>query len=81
MGNNENKPPDAKGDAPSVKRPGLVADRYDITPRLAGDWLRAMRVAGVVRKLGGMHVGRWSAIDAWVESGGQVTTKRKAGAR
>ena len=62
-------------DAPRRVRSGDLKARYKITDRLAGDWLRAMCAANVVRKLRGVFVARWSAIDAWVESGG-VTTGR-----
>ena len=63
-------------DAPQRIRAVAVAKRLDITPRLAGEWIRAMVAAGVLKKIRAVSVGRWSAIDAWVESGGAVTHKR-----
>lgn len=72
---NESDRNNPSDDAPRRVRSVDLKARYNITPRLGGDWLRAMCAANVIRKLRGVFVGRWSAIDAWVESGG-VTTGR-----
>lgn len=66
----------SNADAPSRKRPEDLAARYRISKRTAGEWLRAMVAEGIIKKaLGkkrGMTIGRWSAIDAWVENGGSA---------
>lgn len=60
------------GEAPRRLRPVDLAERHSITERTAGEWLRAMVAAGVVKKLGRIIVGRLSATDFWVENGGAV---------
>ena len=65
-------------DPPQRLRDVDIAERYKITPRLGGEWIRRMIAAGVVAKMGRLPVGRLSACDQWVASGGQ---SKKRGAR
>lgn len=59
--------------------PGVdVSARYGITPRLAGEWIRRMIAAGAIAKVGRVPVGRLSATDAWVASGGQSLRRSRA---
>ena len=64
------------GCGPSRIRPEAVATRYGVSPRTGGEWIRAMLAQGVLRKVRSIIVGRWSAIDAWVEAGGNAPTRR-----
>jgi hypothetical protein len=59
-------------DPPRRLCPDELAARYGITPRLAGEWIRAMVAAGVVRKLGRWPMGRLSVVDEWVDNGGEA---------
>lgn len=79
MGNTEPTSNQADEDAPRRFRPSDLAARYLISERLAGDWIRWMAADGVLRKLRGTKIGRWSKVDAWVESGGE--TRRGRGAK
>lgn len=71
----ENAKP-SEADAPLRIRAVDIRKRFgretQISEHTAGDWLRAMVAAGVLKKLRGITVGRWSEVDAWVASGGQV---------
>jgi hypothetical protein len=64
-------------DPPRRVRPGDVAARYGITERLAGEWIRRAKAAGVVTTLGRVSVVRWSALDAWVASGGAAAPRSR----
>lgn len=68
-------------DTPQRIRAKLVATRYTITERLAGDWIRGALAAGAIKKLRGVIVGRWSALDAWVAAGGESPTSKRRGGR
>jgi hypothetical protein len=65
-------PKPAEPDVPQRIQPGPLAERYKVSPRTGGEWIRAMLAQGVLRKVRSIIVGRWSAIDAWVEAGGKV---------
>jgi hypothetical protein len=71
MGTHDNARTDA-GDIPRRIRDCDVAERYGISRRLGGEWLRAAVAAGVLRKAKRVTVGRWSALDTYVANGGQV---------
>jgi hypothetical protein len=71
--------PDRPADPPDPPRrlkPEDLADRYGISRRVAGEWIRAMVAAGIARKLGRWPMGRLSACDAWVASGGESPKRR-----
>jgi hypothetical protein len=67
----------AHADAPARKRDADIAERYRVSKRTGGEWLRRAVAAGVLRKLGGITVGRWSEMDAWVAAGGQVPERKR----
>lgn len=77
MGDHESTSNQPDEDGPRSFRPSDIARRYLISDRLAGDWLRAMVADGTLRKLRGTKVGRWSKVDAWVESGGESRRGRR----
>lgn len=66
---------------PKYIKPTELAERYGITPRLAGEWIRRMIAAGVIAKIGNCPVGRLSACDEWLASGGKTTRRAARGAR
>ncbi len=66
-------------DPPKHLRPDDLAQRYGITPRLAGEWIRRMIAAGIVRKIGKLPVGRLSVCDEWVASGGTSLRRSRGG--
>ena len=67
----------AELDPPQRLRDVDFAERYKITPRLGGEWIRRMIAAGVITKMGRVPVGRLSACDTFVASGG-LSPKRGA---
>lgn len=64
-------------DAPRRVRGEDLGHRYKVSARTGGEMLRKMIAAGVVKKLGAMIMGRWSAIDAWVAGGGEMPKARR----
>jgi hypothetical protein len=73
MVSKEHESTKADADAPCRKKPSNVANRYGVSNRTAGEIIRAAVAAGVLTKLsgkkGGMTIGRWSALDTFVEGG------------
>jgi hypothetical protein len=68
-------------DAPQRLKARDVAARYQVSERLAGEWIRAAVAAGTVRKMRRLVIGRWSQLDAWVAAGGTAPiSKRRRGA-
>lgn len=67
----------AENDVPKRIGPELIAQRYDISERLAGEWIRAMKAAGVVASIGNVAVAKLSACDAWVVSGGKEKRRER----
>ncbi len=69
-------------ESPQRIRDRDLEQRYHVSRRTGGEWLRAMLAAGVIKKVRKVFVARWSTIDAWVEGGGQMpATTRRRGAR
>lgn len=62
---------------PRHLKPAELAERYGLTTRLAGEWIRRMLAAGVIAKLGNLPVGRLSACDEWVASGGKALRRSR----
>lgn len=68
-------------EAPVRIRDIAVASRYDISRRVAAEWLRRLHAAGIVAKVGRQFFARWSAVDAWVMAGATpvARTRRSPG--
>ena len=66
-------------DPPRRLVPDDLATRYGVTPRTAGEWIRAMVAAGVAKKLGRWPMARLSTADEWVASGGELRARRASG--
>jgi hypothetical protein len=62
-------------------RARAIGERYEVSERTGGEWLRAMVAAGVLRKVRAITVGTWAAVDGWLANGGQVPQRRRGGSR